>query len=174
MVDRLGQSGPSGAPDGDPSVRRLTFFDPPGRVRLDPWPTGTAVREPAAGVCSTRSGVRKVAGPAAAFSASLEHCEQTTTPPSCTIQLPSSAVVTFSLLRPQSEQLPFAGSCCVTRPMVPTSAPVNGGWWEVAPQAIPWVEHPFPIEAPNLVKERLGHLVTGLPSMRVAQYAGLG
>jgi hypothetical protein len=42
--------------------------------------------------------------------------------------------VTFSLLRPQSEHLPFAGSGCVTIPMVPTSAPVNGGWWEVAPQ----------------------------------------
>jgi hypothetical protein len=37
--------------------------------------------------------------------------------------------VTSSLLRPQSEHLPFADSSCVTRPMVATSAPVNGGWW---------------------------------------------
>jgi hypothetical protein len=88
-----------------------------------------------AGNLSTRCGLN-VSGPAAALSESLEHPEQTKIPPSCTIQLPRSAVVTFSLLRPQSEHLPFAGSCCVTRPMVPTSAPVNGGWWEVAPQAI--------------------------------------
>jgi hypothetical protein len=89
-----------------------------------------------AGNFSTRSGLLNVSGPAAAFSASLEHPEQTKIPPSCTIQLPSSAVVTSSLLRPQSEHLPFADSSCVTRPMVATSAPVNGGWWEVAPQAI--------------------------------------
>jgi hypothetical protein len=80
---------------------------------------------------STRHGLND-SGPAAALSESLEHPEQTKIPPSCTIQLPSSAVVTFSLLRPQSEHLPFAGSCCVTRPMVPTSVPVNGGWWEAA------------------------------------------
>jgi hypothetical protein len=76
-----------------------------------------------AGNFSTRSGLLNASGPAAALSESLEHPEQTKIPPSCTIQLPRSAVVTFSLLRPQSEHLPFADSCCVTRPMVPTSAP---------------------------------------------------
>jgi hypothetical protein len=35
----------------------------------------------------------------------------------------ASAVVTSSLLQPQSEHLPFADSCCVTRPMVPTPPP---------------------------------------------------
>jgi len=85
---------------------------------------------------STRSGLLNASGAAAALSASLEHPEQTKTPPSCTIQLPSSAVVTSSLLQPQSEHLPFADSCCVTRPMVPTPPPLNGGWWEVAPQAM--------------------------------------
>jgi len=76
-----------------------------------------------AGNFSTRCGLLNASGPAAALSESLEHPEQTKIPPSCTIQLPSSAVVTFSLLRPQSEHLPFAGSCCVTRPMVPTPLP---------------------------------------------------
>lgn len=89
-----------------------------------------------AGNFSTRSGLLNVSGAAAAMSETLEHPEQTKIPPSCTIQSPSSAVVTFSLLRPHSEHLPFAGSCCVTRPIVPRSAPVNGGWWEIAPQAI--------------------------------------
>jgi hypothetical protein len=63
------------------------------------------------GSFSTRSGLVKVSGPAAALSASLEHLEQIKIPPSCTIQLPSSAIVMFSLPRPQSEHLPFAGSC---------------------------------------------------------------
>jgi hypothetical protein len=76
-----------------------------------------------AGNFSTRSGLRNASGAAAALSASLEHPEQTKTAPSCTIQLPSSAVVTSSLLQPQSEHLPFADSCCVTRPMVPTPPP---------------------------------------------------
>jgi hypothetical protein len=79
---------------------------------------------------STRSGLLIASGPAAALSESLEHPEQIKIPPSSTIQLPSSAVVTFSLLRPQSEHPPFAVSCCVTRTMVPPSTPVNGGWWE--------------------------------------------
>lgn len=86
-----------------------------------------------AGNFSTRSGLND-SGPAAALSESLEQPEQTKIPPSCTIQLPSSAVVMSSLLRPQSEHLPTAGSCCLTRSMVPTSAPVNGGWSEVVAQ----------------------------------------
>jgi hypothetical protein len=77
---------------------------------------------------STRSGL-PTAFLAAALSESLEHPEQIKIPPFCTIQLPNSAVVTFSLLRPQSEHPPFAVSCCVTRTMVPPSTPVNGGWW---------------------------------------------
>ena len=143
-----------------------------------------------AGNFSTCCGLLNVSGPAAALSESLEHSEQTKIPPSCTIQLPSSAVVTVSLLRPQSEHLPFVGSCCAMRPMVPTLAPANGGWLQVAPQAIPTlgsgyhtlelrslrmptsrVEHPLPTEALNQVKARLGHLVTGMPSTLGAQYA---
>lgn len=76
-----------------------------------------------AGNFSTRSGLLNASGPAAALSESLEHPERAKIPPSCMIQLPSSAVVTSSLLRPQSEHLPFVDSCCVTRPMVSTSAP---------------------------------------------------
>ena len=77
---------------------------------------------------STRFGLLVASGPAAGLSESLEHPEQIKIPPARTIQLPSSAVVTFSLLRPQSEHLPVAGSCCVTSTMVPPSAHVNGGW----------------------------------------------
>jgi len=84
---------------------------------------------------STRSGLLNVSGPAA-LSESLEHPEQIRIPPSCTTQLPRSAVVTFSLVRPQREHLPYAGSCCVTRTIVPTSVPGNGGWSDVASEAV--------------------------------------
>jgi hypothetical protein len=72
---------------------------------------------------SGRSGLLNISGAAATLSALLEHPEQIKIPPSCTIQSPSSAVVTLSLRRPQSEHLPFVGSCCVTGSMVPGPPP---------------------------------------------------
>jgi hypothetical protein len=46
---------------------------------------------------STRSGLLNVSAPAAVLAESLEHVEQIKSPPSCTIQLASSAVVMVSL-----------------------------------------------------------------------------
>jgi hypothetical protein len=104
---------------------------------------------------STCFGLLVASGPAAAFSESLEHPEQIKTPPSRTIQLPSSAVVTLSLLRPQSEHLPIAGSCCVTSTMVPPSAPVKGGWWgerlgRDGGDDIEWLRRPHDVPGPAM------------------------
>ena len=88
----------------------------------------------ATGGFSTRSCLSLNASVAPTLSISLEHPEQTTVPPCWTIQSPSSAVVTSSLLRPQSEHWPFADSSRVITPTVPTSSLVNGGWWSTPAQ----------------------------------------
>lgn len=67
---------------------------------------------------STRSALLEACDSAALW-ASLAHRAHTKIPPFCTIQLPSSAVVTSSLLRPQSEHSALAGSCCLTRQWCP-------------------------------------------------------